>query len=72
MPPPVINDLTPEQKKSVQELMNQMMPMYLKLDQLLPVFFALTGNRDATIRLILMVRACTPNALAKIEVVAPQ
>ncbi|KAG9321559.1 hypothetical protein KVV02_008204 [Mortierella alpina] len=52
--PNTLNDLNPEQKQAVKEQVNQMMPMYLKLDQLMPVFYALTNNRDATIRLILM------------------
>jgi hypothetical protein len=53
--PNTLNDLNAEQKQAVKEQVNQMMPMYQKLDQLMPVFYALTNNRDATIRLILMV-----------------
>ncbi|KAF9119726.1 mediator complex subunit [Mortierella sp. GBA39] len=53
-PPNILGDLSPEQKQSVKEQMNQMMPMFMKLDQLMPFFFALTGNREATARLILM------------------
>lgn len=59
-PPAILGDLTPEQKQSVKEQMNLMMPMFMKLDQLMPFFFALTGNRDATARLILMVRRTFP------------
>ncbi|KAG0274249.1 mediator complex subunit [Linnemannia gamsii] len=54
VPPNLLGDLSPEQKQSVKEQMNQMMPMFMKLDQLMPFFFALTGNREATARLILM------------------
>ncbi|KAF9977035.1 mediator complex subunit [Mortierella antarctica] len=49
-----LDDLSPKQRQAVKEQVNQMMPMYLKLDPLMPVFYALTNNRDATIRLILM------------------
>ncbi|KAF8927184.1 hypothetical protein BGZ47_002297 [Haplosporangium gracile] len=54
VPPNLLSDLSPEQKQSVKEQMNQMMPMFMKLDQLMPFFFALTGLREATARLILM------------------
>ncbi|KAF9926692.1 AT rich interactive domain 5A (MRF1-like) [Linnemannia zychae] len=52
--PPSLQDLTPEQKQSVKEQTSQMMPMFEKIDKLVPVFFALNGSREATARLILM------------------
>ncbi|KAK3817015.1 MAG: mediator complex subunit 15-domain-containing protein [Linnemannia gamsii] len=54
VPPNLLGDLSQEQKQSVKDQMNQMMPMFMKLDQLMPFFFVLTGNRDATARLILI------------------
>ncbi|KAF8929748.1 hypothetical protein BGZ58_008707, partial [Dissophora ornata] len=54
IPPRVLNDLTLEQKQSVRDQMDQMMPMFLRLEHLVPIFLVMTGNRDATIRLILM------------------
>ncbi|KAF9103872.1 hypothetical protein BGX29_002819 [Mortierella sp. GBA35] len=54
VPPNLLSDLSAEQKQSVKEQMSQMMPMFMKLDQLMPFFYALTGNREATARLILM------------------
>ncbi|KAG0022501.1 hypothetical protein BGZ81_008525 [Podila clonocystis] len=50
----LLGDLTLEQKNSVKDQMGQMMPLFMKLDQLLPVFYALTNNAEATIRLIRM------------------
>ncbi|KAG0241236.1 AT rich interactive domain 5A (MRF1-like) [Actinomortierella wolfii] len=50
----IINDLTDEQKAQVKELMAQTMQLYTKVDQLLPLFFALNGNRELTSRLIFM------------------
>ncbi|KAG0248527.1 hypothetical protein BG011_010178 [Mortierella polycephala] len=54
IPPQILTDLSPEQKQTVKSQMQQMMPMLSKLDQLIPVFFSMTGNRDATLRLIMM------------------
>ncbi|KAF9189602.1 hypothetical protein BGZ51_009421 [Haplosporangium sp. Z 767] len=54
IPPQILTDLTPEQKQTVKSQMQQMLPMLSKLDQLIPVFFSMTGNRDATLRLIMM------------------
>lgn len=53
--PVLLGDLTLEQKNSVKDQMGQMMPLFMKLDQLLPLFYALTNNAEATVRLIRMV-----------------
>ncbi|KAF9081314.1 mediator complex subunit, partial [Mortierella sp. AD031] len=53
-PPTLLDNLSAEQKQSVKEQMSQMMPMFMKLDQLMPIFFAMTGNLDATARLVLL------------------
>ncbi|KAF9994782.1 hypothetical protein BGZ80_007698, partial [Entomortierella chlamydospora] len=53
-PPQILNNLNQDQKQAVKDMVNQMMPMFMKLDQLMPLFFALTSNREATVRLILM------------------
>ncbi|KAF9168792.1 AT rich interactive domain 5A (MRF1-like) [Actinomortierella ambigua] len=50
----IITDLTDEQKNQVKELVAQTMQLYMKVDQLLPLFLALTGSKDLTLRLIFM------------------
>lgn len=52
--PSILNDLTAEEKQSVKEQLKEMSLKFSKLDQLIPLFYALTSNRDATVRLILM------------------
>ncbi|KAF9281376.1 hypothetical protein BGZ68_006666 [Mortierella alpina] len=42
------------QRQAIKEQVDQMMPMYLNLDQLTIAFYALSNNRDATVRLIFM------------------
>jgi len=49
-----IEGLPDDEKSDIRELINRMMPMYQRVDQLLPVFLALTNNHEATKRLILM------------------
>jgi len=49
-----VEGLPDDEKSEIGELVNRMMPMYQRVDQLLPVFLALTNNHEATKRLILM------------------
>jgi len=49
-----IEGLPDDEKSDIRELINRMMPMFQRVDQLLPVFLALTNNHEATKRLILM------------------
>ncbi|KAK9728934.1 mediator complex subunit, variant 2 [Basidiobolus ranarum] len=49
-----IEGLTDEEKRQIREQMEQMTPMFQKLDQLLPLFFHLTSSPEATKRLMMM------------------
>lgn len=47
-------DLPEQERQAIAEQVRLMTPMFQRVDQLLPVFLAMTGNIDATKRLILM------------------
>ncbi|RUS17632.1 mediator complex subunit 15-domain-containing protein [Endogone sp. FLAS-F59071] len=49
-----LHGLPESEKSDILELVEKMGPMYQRVDQLLPVFLALTNNHEATKRLILM------------------
>ncbi|KAG1079495.1 hypothetical protein G6F42_023737 [Rhizopus arrhizus] len=51
---PVIEDLSESDKMAIRDQISQMKSMYDKIDNLLPVFLAMTSNVEATRRLILM------------------
>lgn len=54
VPATPIENLSEQEKASIREQVNQLRPMCEKLDQLLPIFLAMTANGEATKRLILM------------------
>ncbi|ORX89894.1 hypothetical protein K493DRAFT_410170 [Basidiobolus meristosporus CBS 931.73] len=49
-----IEGLTDDEKRQIRAQMEQMTPMFQKLDQLLPLFFHLTSSPEATKRLMMM------------------
>ncbi|RUP44356.1 mediator complex subunit 15-domain-containing protein [Jimgerdemannia flammicorona] len=49
-----IEGLSEEEKAAIREQVKQMTEMFKRVDQLLPVFLALTSNHEATKRLMLM------------------
>lgn len=54
VPASPIENLSEQEKASIREQINQLRPMCERLDQLLPIFLAVTANGEATKRLILM------------------
>src|SRR4051794_20049547 len=47
-----IEGLTEQEQSEIRDLITRMLPMHQRIDQLLPVFLALTNNHEATKRLI--------------------
>lgn len=63
-----LTNLTVEEKRLVAETCKGMMQMYSRIDQLLPLFFMLTSNEEATRRLVQMVCSFMSSTNLEIDV----